>query len=122
MPLRQGSLKRDVQRLPNDVLGVPQIAPSFAAGTGTVIFDGPGRDEDFVLEQVTGESADRYKFRTSPLRNVALQPAFSRNGATLTTPPPPGGGAGELAPRQPIGPCATALFPTGWSRSTKSCR
>ena len=25
--------------------------------------------------------ADRYKFRTSPLRNVALQPAFFHNGA-----------------------------------------
>ena len=46
-----------------------------------MIFDGPGRDEDFGLEQVTGQSADRYKFRTSPLRNVALQPAFFHNGA-----------------------------------------
>ncbi len=26
-------------------------------------------------------AADRYKFRTSPLRNVALQPAFFHNGA-----------------------------------------
>jgi cytochrome c peroxidase len=30
---------------------------------------------------VTGRPADRYGFRTSPLRNVALQPAFMHNGA-----------------------------------------
>ena len=38
-------------------------------------------NEDFGLEQVTGNLLDRYKFRTSPLRNVALQPAFFHNGA-----------------------------------------
>lgn len=63
------------------VVGVPQIAPRFGAGAGNVIFDGPGEDEDFGLEQVTGDPADRYRFRTSPLRNVALQPAFFHNGA-----------------------------------------
>jgi cytochrome c peroxidase len=65
----------------NHVIGVPQIAPAFGAGLGNMIFDGPGRDEDFGLEQVTGNPADRYKFRTSPLRNAALQPAFFHNGA-----------------------------------------
>ena len=59
------------------VIGVPQVAPSF----GNVTFDGPGHNEDFGLEQVTGTPADRYAFRTSPLRNVALQPAFMHNGA-----------------------------------------
>jgi cytochrome c peroxidase len=59
------------------VLGVPQIAPS----VGNVVFDGPGANEDFGLEQVTGDNADRYKFRTSPIRNVALQPTFMHNGA-----------------------------------------
>lgn len=63
------------------VAGVPQIAPFFGVGEGNVIFDGPGEDEDFGLEQITGSSADRYKFRTSPLRNAALQPAFFHNGA-----------------------------------------
>jgi cytochrome c peroxidase len=63
------------------VAGVPQIAPEFGVGKGNVIFDGPGEDEDFGLEQITGNSNDRYKFRTSPLRNVALQPAFFHNGA-----------------------------------------
>ena len=59
------------------VIGVPQVAPS----VGNVLFDGPGANEDFGLEQVTGNPADRYAFRTSPLRNVALQPAFMHNGA-----------------------------------------
>ena len=62
-------------------IGVPQVAPGFGVGKGNVIFDGPGQDEDFGLEQITGNPADRYKFRTSPLRNVALQPAFFHNGA-----------------------------------------
>lgn len=65
----------------NHVLGVPQIAPVFGAGKGNSLFDGPGADEDFGLEQITGNPADRYKFRTSPLRNLALQPAFFHNGA-----------------------------------------
>ena len=59
------------------VIGVPQIAPTI----GNVTFDGPGQNEDFGLEQITGNSNDRYKFRTSPIRNVALQPAFFHNGA-----------------------------------------
>jgi cytochrome c peroxidase len=62
-------------------IGVPQIAPFFGVRLGDTIFDGPGEDEDFGLEQITGNSADRYKFRTSPLRNAAVQPAFFHNGA-----------------------------------------
>jgi cytochrome c peroxidase len=65
----------------NRVIGVPQIASRFGVGEGNVIFDGPGRDEDFGAEQISGSSADRYKFRTSPLRNIALSPAFFHNGA-----------------------------------------
>jgi cytochrome c peroxidase len=61
-------------------IGVPQIAPIFGVGTGNVAFFGPGGDEDFGLEDITSDPADRYKFRTSPLRNVALQPAFFHNG------------------------------------------
>jgi cytochrome c peroxidase len=59
------------------VIGVPQIAPV----VGNVTFDGAGQDEDFGLEQITGNENDRYKFRTSPIRNVASQPAFFHNGA-----------------------------------------
>jgi cytochrome c peroxidase len=59
------------------VIGVPQIAPL----VGNVPFDGAGKNEDFGLEQITGDPNDRYKFRTSPIRNVALQPTFFHNGA-----------------------------------------
>ena len=55
--------------------------PCSASDRGNVVFDGPGEDEDFGLEQVTLDSRDRYKFRTSPLRNLALQPAYFHNGA-----------------------------------------
>lgn len=59
------------------VAGVPQVFPSLS----NMVYDGPGANEDFGLEQVTGNAAHRYSFRTSPLRNVALQPAFMHNGA-----------------------------------------
>jgi len=59
------------------VIGVPQLVPSF----GNVEFDGPEANEDFGLEQVTGNPNDRYMFRTAPLRNVAVMPAFMHNGA-----------------------------------------
>jgi len=61
-------------------IGVPQIAPVFGVATGNLEFSGPGADEDFGLEDFTGNPADRYRFRTSPLRNVTLQPAFFHNG------------------------------------------
>ena len=59
------------------VIGVPQIVSAF----GNVVFDGPGANEDFGLEQVTGNPDDRYLFRTAPLRNAAVMPAFMHNGA-----------------------------------------
>lgn len=59
------------------VIAVPQIAPAHTNNA----FDGPGANEDFGLEQVTGDPTDRYAFRTSPLRNVAVQPTFMHNGA-----------------------------------------
>ncbi len=65
----------------NHVAGVPQIAPVFGPGTGNFLFPGADNDEDFGLEDITADPADRYKFRTSPLRNLALQPAFFHNGA-----------------------------------------
>lgn len=61
--------------------GIPQIAPVYGIGTGNLEFAGPGKDEDFGLADITGLVIDRYTFRTSPLRNVALQPAFFHNGA-----------------------------------------
>jgi cytochrome c peroxidase len=65
----------------NHNIGVPQIAPEFGLGKGDTIFDGPGEDEDYGMAQISGQVEDRYKFRTSPLRNVALQPAFFHNGS-----------------------------------------
>jgi cytochrome c peroxidase len=59
------------------VAGIPQILPKVR----NVVFDGPRANEDFGLEQITGNSSDRYAFRTSPLRNLTLQPAFFHNGA-----------------------------------------
>jgi cytochrome c peroxidase len=59
------------------VIGVPQIAPL----VGNAPFDGSGQNEDFGVEQITGSPNDRYRFRTSPIRNVALQPTFFHNGA-----------------------------------------
>ena len=59
------------------VIGVPQISPD----VGNFPFDGEGLDEDFGLGQLTGFPEDRYAFRSSPLRNVALQPAFFHNGS-----------------------------------------
>ena len=65
----------------NYVTGVPQIAPFFGDGKSNIIYDGPGADEDFGQEQIDGDPNSRYKFRTSPLRNLALSPAFFHNGA-----------------------------------------
>ena len=59
------------------VIGVPQIAPQATNNA----FDGPKANEDFGKQQITGDPHDRYKFRTSPLRNVAVQAAFMHNGA-----------------------------------------
>jgi len=56
---RSNEMFSDVQM---HVVGVPQIAPQFGAGAGNAIFDGAGEDEDFGLEQVTNDVADRYRF------------------------------------------------------------
>src|SRR5882672_11357215 len=39
-------------------IGVPPIAPFFGVKQGNLIFDGPAEDEDFGLEQITGNAAD----------------------------------------------------------------
>lgn len=59
------------------VIGVPQIVPQLTNNN----FDGSGANQDFGREEITGNPGDRYKFRTSPLRNIAVQPAFMHNGA-----------------------------------------
>jgi cytochrome c peroxidase len=62
-------------------IGGPQLAPAFGVGAGNVIFDGPGQNEDFGFEQTEGDPALRYTFRTAPLRNLKVAPAFFHNGA-----------------------------------------
>ena len=54
-------------------IAAPQIGP----GKG----DGPSGHEDFGRERVTGNSADRFKFRVPTLRNVALTGPYSHSGS-----------------------------------------
>lgn len=54
-------------------IAMPQIGPGKGDGLN-------GRD-DYGREQVTGDSADRYKFRTPSLRNVALTGPWGHDGA-----------------------------------------
>ena len=57
--------------------------PGFGVGTGNVIFDGAGENEDFGAEQTTGDASLRYMFRTAPLRNLAAALAFFHNRAFI---------------------------------------
>ena len=66
------------------VAGVPQVFPTFGVGTGNFPFSGPAGDEDFGREERSGDAADRYEFRTAPLRNVGVQAGFFHNGAFTT--------------------------------------
>jgi cytochrome c peroxidase len=64
------------------VIGVPQLAPKFGVGTGDILFDGPGENEDWGVGDEDGlDPGNRYKFRTAPLRNLALSVAYFHNGA-----------------------------------------
>src|SRR4029453_13393395 len=62
------------------VIGVPQLVPTDTNN----LFDGPGANEDFGREDASGNPDDRYSFRTAPLRNLALSPAFMHDGAFTT--------------------------------------
>lgn len=57
-------------------LCVPQLGPGKAHGA-----DGTS---DFGREGVTGSAADRYRFRTPPLRNVAVTGPWMHDGAYTT--------------------------------------
>ncbi|MCM3879393.1 MAG: hypothetical protein ND807_04715 [Vicinamibacterales bacterium] len=66
----------------NRVAGIVQLAPQITDhGKSNMVYDGEGANEDIGLQQVTGLDSDRYKFRTAPLRNIGLSPAFFHNGA-----------------------------------------
>jgi cytochrome c peroxidase len=58
-------------------IGVPQLVPRVTNNQ----FDGLAANEDFGRENFTGDPVDRYAFRTTPLRNIALQPTFMHDGA-----------------------------------------
>lgn len=58
-------------------IAMPQIGPG--KGDNLPGYD-DGRD-DFGREQVTGDIADRFKFRTPTLRNVELTPPYGHAGA-----------------------------------------
>lgn len=67
----------------NHNIGVPQVGP------GTAQFDpDPSyrslRTWDFGLEEVTFRRRDRFKYRTPPLRGVALSAPYMHNGAYRT--------------------------------------
>ncbi|MFT7561410.1 MAG: cytochrome c peroxidase [Flavobacteriales bacterium] len=53
-------------------IGIPQIGPGFGDGIDGV--------EDFGREDFTGDSVDRYKFRTPSLRNVTLTGPWGHDG------------------------------------------
>ena len=73
-------------------IGVPQIAPKFGVGTGNLKFrkaDGQfsvSGNYDFGLADIRSQGTPefdsaKFKFRTSPLRNIHLQPTFFHNGS-----------------------------------------
>ncbi|RJG50458.1 cytochrome-c peroxidase [Motilimonas pumila] len=54
--------------------------PQFGPGAG----DGVTADDDFGRERTTGDRADRYRFRTPSLHNVALTAPYGHAGSYLT--------------------------------------
>jgi cytochrome c peroxidase len=46
--------------------------------------NGPALDDDFGRMNVTGDPADKYRFRSSPLRNVELTAPYGHDGAYTT--------------------------------------
>jgi cytochrome c peroxidase len=56
-------------------VAVPQVGPGFG--------DGPNGTDDFGRIRETKDLADRYKFRTPPLRNVELTAPYGHDGAFL---------------------------------------
>jgi cytochrome c peroxidase len=57
-------------------VAVPQVGPG--EGDGATLLD------DFGRMRVTGDLADQYRFRTTPLRNVELTGPYGHDGANTT--------------------------------------
>ena len=63
---------------------MPQIGPGTGRGArGDAAYAGL-TNWDFGLEEITSERRDRFKFRTPPLRGVALTAPYMHNGAYAT--------------------------------------
>ena len=61
-------------------IGVPQVGPGTAQFDPDPLFGGLNT-WDFGLEEVTFDRLDRFKFRTPPLRGVALSSPYMHDGA-----------------------------------------
>jgi len=62
-------------------IGVPQVGPGTAqSDLADEAYHGL-KTWDFGLEEINGDSSDRFKFRTPPLRGVALSSPYMHNGA-----------------------------------------
>jgi cytochrome c peroxidase len=57
-------------------IATPQLVPRLTNNQ----FDGAG-NENFGRAEISGSAADRYRFRTPSLRNVAVEAAFMHDGA-----------------------------------------
>jgi len=54
------------------------------AQVGPGVGDGPSGRDDFGRMRVTGVPSDRYRFRTTPLRNVELTGPYGHDGAIIS--------------------------------------
>jgi len=68
----------------NHNIGVPQVGPGTGRfDMGDANYQGLA-NWDFGLEEITTNREDRFKFRTPPLRGVALTPPYMHNGCYAT--------------------------------------
>jgi len=64
-------------------IGVPQVGPGTSQFDSDPMYEGL-ETWDFGLEEITIHRLDRFKFRTPPLRGVALSSPYMHNGAYRT--------------------------------------
>jgi cytochrome c peroxidase len=76
-----GDLFSDFQ---NHNIGVPQVGPGTGFGAPHDPAYAGKTNWDFGLEEITTNREDRFKFRTPPLRGVALTAPYMHNGAYAT--------------------------------------
>ena len=76
---RVGELKQCLSDRLYHNTGLPQLGPGVNPELSTTLDIKGGAD--FGRENVTGDAADRFKFRTSPLRMVAMTAPYGHSGA-----------------------------------------